>query len=310
MNRPAARLLRAGGSVVLLGAVIMFLPRGELLAALRNASPWIVALATVTFVLCHFVAAFKWRMLMGRSTDVSRGRAVRAHFTGLVGNLSPFGMIGGDVVRAGVAIDGSTQSTTIVVTSVVDRLVDTAALLLLAIVGFVWIGGRSTAAAYILGGGCAVAIVGIIGLGMALKFLSRSTTPLLADLRDAVQVLHDERSLVARAFALSLLIQATLIAANAGIGASVGVQSPFAAWLLAWPAAKFAAYVPVGVAGIGVRETVLVALLAPFGGAAGPVLAAGLLWNVVLIAGSLGGWLAQSVARTMLLPMVRRLQNT
>ena len=59
------------------------------------------------------------------------------------------------------------------------------------------------------------------------------------------------------------------------------------------------------------RTTILlVALLAPFGGAAGPVLAAGLLWNVVLISGSLGGWLFQAVARTTLLPIVRRLQNT
>jgi uncharacterized membrane protein YbhN (UPF0104 family) len=310
MRRSVVRLLRVAGSIVLLGAVILWLPRGELVKAFRNASPWIVTLATVTFVLCHFVAAFKWRMLMGRATDVSRGRAVRAHFTGLVGNLSPFGMIGGDVVRAGVAIDGSAQSTTIVLTSVVDRLIDTAALLLLAIVGFFWIGGRSSAAGYILASGSAVAVVGILALGIALKFLSRSETPLLADLRDAVQVLHEEPALVARALALSILIQGTLIAANAEIGASVGVECTFAAWLMAWPAAKFAAYVPIGVAGIGVRETVLVALLTPLGGAAGPVLAAGLLWNVVLISGSLGGWLFQAVARTTLLPMVRRLQNT
>lgn len=291
MNRIAARVLRTGGSVVLLAAIILVLPREELLGALRQASAGMLALAASAFVVCHVAAALKWRMLMGRGTDVTRGRAVRAHFTGQVGNLSPLGMIGGDLVRAGVAISGSTQSSAIMLTSVVDRIVDTAALMLLALAGFAWIGGQSMTAGIVLLGGFVVSAGGIAVLLVAHALLKRTQNVRLAGVRSAFGVLMAHPGLIARALVLSVLIQGTLITVNAYIGASVGVETSFAAWLLAWPAAKFAAYIPIGVAGIGIRETALVALLAPFGGAAGPVLAAGLLWDVVLIAGSVGGWL-------------------
>lgn len=309
MSTATSRGLRVGGSVILLAAVIMMLPAGELGRALRQASPSVLAIAVAAFVLCHVAAAFKWRMLMGRSTDVSFAKAVRAHFTGLVGNLSPLGMIGGDLVRAGVAINGSTQSSAIMLTSVVDRMVDTAALMVLALAGFLWIGGRSTTAVAVLWGGFAVSVAGVGVLLAAHALLKRTHNVRLAGMRDAFNVLMKHPALLARALVLSVLIQGTLITANAYIGASVGVESSFAAWLLAWPVAKFAAYLPIGVAGIGVRETALVALLGPFGGAAGPVLAAGLLWDAVLIVGSVGGWLILWVQRATPPTGLRRIQT-
>jgi uncharacterized membrane protein YbhN (UPF0104 family) len=268
-----------------------------------------IAMAAAAFVVCHLAAAFKWRMLMGPSTDLSLGRAVQAHFTGLMGNLSPLGMVGGDLVRAGVAINGSTQASRIMLTSVVDRVIDTGALMLLALAGFIMIGGRSTAADVLLWGGAAASLLGAGVIVIGHKILARVKNERIANLWSAVDILREHPSLIARALALSVLVQGTLVALNAYIGASVGVDTAFAAWLLAWPAAKFAAYLPISVAGIGVRETALVALLAPFGGAPGPVLAAGLLWNLVLIAGSLGGWLLQALVSTTW-PIVRRLQNT
>jgi glycosyltransferase 2 family protein len=62
---------------------------------------------------------------------------------------------------------------------------------------------------------------------------------------------------------------------------------PLRIWLFAWPLAKLAAVLPLTQGGIGVREAALVALLAPFGAAAPLVLAAGLVWEGVIIAGGL-----------------------
>lgn len=297
MTPSASRALRIGGSIVLLAAVVLVLPRGELLRALREASLGVMALSVGIYVLCHLTAAFKWRMLMGRATDVSWGKAVRAHFTGLVGNLSPLGMIGGDLVRAGVAMDGSAQSSAIMLTSVVDRMVDTAALMILALAGFALIGGRDATAGLVLLGGFVVSIGGIAVLLIAHALLRKTRNVRLAGIRSAFDVLLQHPGLIGRALALSLLVQGMLITTNAYIGASVGVDASFAAWLLAWPAAKFAGYLPIGFGGFGVRETALVALLAPFGASAGSVLAAALLWDAVLIVGGVGGWLAVSAVR-------------
>lgn len=310
MTRTASRALRIGGSVVLLAAVAAMLPAGELGRAFAQASPGPLALAAAAFILCHVAAASKWRMLMGPGIDVSWGRALRAHFSGLVGTLSPLGMVGGDVVRAGVAIKGSAQSSTIMLTSVVDRIVDTAALMLLALIGFLWLGSRSASAGVVLLAGVVVALGSVIGLLVAYRLLRRTQNVRLAGMRDAFDTLLRTPGLIVRALVLSAMIQGTLIAINAGIGVSVGVESPFAAWLLAWPVAKFAGYLPIGFGGFGVRETALVALLAPFGGAAGPVLAAGLLWDLVLVAGSLGGWLLLFAAGGTPPSAVARVQKT
>lgn len=304
------RILRIAGSAVLLTVLILILPRHELLAALRQASLPVIGLSVLLFVACHVAAAAKWRMLMGRTSDLTWGRAVHAHFTGLVGNLSPLGMIGGDLVRAGVAISGSRQGSAIMLSSVVDRIVDTAALMILALVGFAWMGARSSTAGVILIGGFVVSAGGIVVLLGAQAVLRRTQNVKLAGMRAAFDVLLQEPLLIARALVLSVAIQGTLISTNAFIGDSVGVNTGLAAWLLAWPAAKFAGYLPIGFAGFGVRETALVALMAPFGGASGPVLAAGLLWDAVLIIGSVGGWLLLWSFRPGVAAVVPRVQKT
>jgi uncharacterized membrane protein YbhN (UPF0104 family) len=58
-------------------------------------------------------------------------------------------------------------------------------------------------------------------------------------------------------------------------------------WLFAWPLAKLAAVLPLTQGGMGVREAALVALLTPFGAPGALVLAAGLVWEGVIIAGGL-----------------------
>lgn len=308
MSPGARRAVRVVGSVALLAAVVVVLPAGSLRAALAQASPTVLVIALTTFLLCHLAAAFKWRMLMGPTADLSYAKAVRAHFSGLVGNLSPLGMIGGDIVRAGVAISGSAQPSTIMVTSVVDRIVDSIALVVLAVTGFLWIGGRSSTALVVLWGGVAVSVAGVAVLLIGQSLLKKSGSVRLAGLREALEMLTAQPALIARALLLSILIQGSLITANAYIGVSVGVESSLGAWLLAWPAAKFAGYLPIGVAGIGVRETALIALLRPFGGAAGAVMAAGLLWDAVIIVGALSGWLMLSALSGLRPTLLRRIQ--
>ena len=86
------------------------------------------------------------------------------------------------------------------------------------------------------------------------------------------------------AFAASLLAQGSLVALNAWLGAAIGVAPGAAAWLLAWPLAKIVAMAPISLGGLGVRETALASLLAPFGVPPTSALAQGLVWQTVLFA--------------------------
>lgn len=309
MNPRWWRAFRVLGSIAMLAILITILPSGSLRAALAQASPRVLTVTLVVFFLCHLAAALKWRMLMGRHGDVSVTKAFRAHFTGLVGNLSPLGMIGGDIVRAGVAINGSAQPAAIMVTSIVDRIVDSIALLVLTLIGFVWIGGHSATGEVVLWGGLALLLVGVGVLAIVLWLLRRSGNSRLAGIRDASQVLVEQPGLIARALVLSVTIQGVLISANAYIGVNVGVGSSFGAWLMAWPAAKVAAYLPVGIAGIGIRESAMIALLRPLGGAPGPVMASGLLWDAVMIVGAVAGWLVLCILPGLRPSMLRRFQT-
>ena len=117
-------------------------------------------------------------------------------------------------------------------------------------------------------------------------------------LTDAAGVLAARPALPFACFVLSLGVQTMFVFINMRFGSAVGVNVPLAGWLVAWPLAKLVALVPVSLAGLGVREAALVAFLRPYGAAVALVTAAGLLWQSVLFAGGLVGWLAGTAAAT------------
>ncbi len=84
-----------------------------------------------------------------------------------------------------------------------------------------------------------------------------------------------------------MLIQGTFIVLNALLAISCGLFLPLRVWLFAWPLAKIAALLPITQGGMGIREAVLVALLLPFGASSPLVLASGLVWEGIIIAGGI-----------------------
>jgi hypothetical protein len=85
-------------------------------------------------------------------------------------------------------------------------------------------------------------------------------------------------------------VQAAFILANVELARAAGVDVPIALWFFAWPLSKIVATAPISLGGIGVREASLAGILAPFGAEPGAVVATGLIWQSVLLAGGvLGG---------------------
>jgi hypothetical protein len=75
-------------------------------------------------------------------------------------------------------------------------------------------------------------------------------------------------------------------------------------WLFVWPLAKLSGVLPVTQNGIGVREAAQVVLFAPFGVAAVAAVAAGLVFETIILAGGLvGGVLSLIIGRLSAAPL-------
>lgn len=140
--------------------------------------------------------------------------------------------------------------------------------------------------------GVAVGLVILLGVllllrqkilgGRSVRFRRR-----LARLRHALRSVSRRKRVLVLGWMLGTGIQMAFLLLTAQLAVYCGLRLPLRAWLFAWPLAKLAAVLPLTQGGIGVREAALVALLAPLGAPAHLVLAAGLVWEGVVVAGGL-----------------------
>jgi len=109
----------------------------------------------------------------------------------------------------------------------------------------------------------------------------------LARLRHALRSVSGAPHVLLGAWLMGTAIQTAFLVLTAKLAETCGLVLPLRDWFFAWPLAKLAAVLPLTQGGIGVREAALVGLLSPFGAAPHLVLAAGLIWEAVVITGGL-----------------------
>ncbi len=294
---PRQWIIRVIGSSLVLGLIFWLLPTDELWRAIVNLPPglWLAVLGV--FIAGHVVAAAKWWLLAVRAAGIPFATALRAHFAGLVANLCLPGVAGGDVVRATLVLRGSDDKTRIAVGSLGDRLLDTFGLLLLASAGALFAIDGAERWAGPLPRIAALAAVVLASVWLAAVLLPRLPMKgMTAKIADAVAAFRRQPVRLMACLLLSVSVQAIFIILNIALAAACGLDIPPAAWFFAWPLAKLLAVAPISLGGLGVREAGLAALLAPFGAPAAIVVAVGLIWQTILIAGGLigGGALALS----------------
>ena len=303
-RRATGFLLRLVGSVVVLGALAMWLPLDQLSAAL-TAVPGLLWLGCLFgFVAGHLAGAFKWYLLLNLTeVGLSYIQAVRFYFAGLFANLFLPSVAGGDVVRAGLVMRSQGSKEAVVFVSLVDRIIDTATLVVFVIVGAV-------SSRHKLSGGDAV-VVGLVALAMMAAvtvavvatmvplpaWLPERATKIQAEMRRAEAAIagNPHRTLVA--WSVSMSVQACFIFLTALLGRECGIELSAGAWLFSWPLAKLTAMIPISLAGIGVREAALAGFLGRFGVSAAPAVALGLVWETILVTGSAGGGIVYALTR-------------
>jgi glycosyltransferase 2 family protein len=294
-GRVALRILFSGGVLALLFVV---LPWAQVTEAVSRMTLFLYLGALAAFAAGHGLGATKWRIMMTASVRGSRLSArdtAGCYGAGLFANLFLPTVVGGDIVRAGLAARALGRPEAVVLGSIADRLIDFATLGLLIAAGAVFAGAEITGWAAPL-----AAIVGLLAIGSAALLLPLS---LRRPLRRWPRRLRRRvgRGLVALrrlsrapgsaliAAGLSLSMQSAFILISAWLGGAVGAAAPLWAWFLAWPLAKAAGMLPVTVGGLGVRDAALAGLLVPFGVPMAVGLVASLAWQSVLIGGALLG---------------------
>lgn len=302
--------LRWGGTAVVLALLFRFLPLGQLGASLQRVPPSLWCFVLAAYLLVHAVGVVKWRLMLNAAgAGLSFAQAVRCYGGGLFGTLFLPSIVGGDVVRVGLALRLSRHRAAAAVGSVVDRLVDMAALGSLALIGILLLPksldsfGRRLFEE-ILAAAALFFVVCIAFLFALKKLVPPRALPfrlrrLAVRLRRALRAMIQRKHAVGQAWVLGMVIQGALVWLTAVIASACGLHLPLRVWVLAWPLAKLAALLPITQGGIGVREAALVALLAPLGGAPALTMATGLVWEaIILVGGLIAGLTSYLLGRT------------
>jgi len=290
-------VLRWLAAAAVIGVLLRFLPLHLLAEAIRRV-PVATFLAIVLGYLCaHTVGIAKWRMVVNAAgAQLDFRTSAQCYAGGLFGTLFLPSIIGGDVVRLAVGLRRSPNPAAVLAGNVADRFIDVAAQGGLVLAGLLLLPGALPAS---LQGQAQKAMFYFVAAFAVLILLSLFLyRPLLggrsfhfrrrlARLRHALRSVSGAPHILLGAWLMGTAIQTAFLVLTAKLAESCGLFLPLRDWFFAWPLAKLAAVLPLTQGGIGVREAALVGLLSPFGAAPHLVLAAGLVWEAVIITGGL-----------------------
>jgi uncharacterized protein (TIRG00374 family) len=289
--------LRWIATLIVLAVLFHFLPFDKLREAIAKIPPARFLIVLFFYLAAHCIGVLKWRMVVnaaGASLDLAT--SAQCYFGGLFGTLFLPSIVGGDLVRLAVGLRKSPRPAAVLAGNLADRFLDVTAQAGLVLVGLFLLPGslprewRERAIPYLL----LLILVGLVCLALAyaiyravVKRGSWKVRRRIVRLRYALRSVKSRPVALVAGWLAGTLIQFTFLVLTALLAISCGLALPLRVWLFAWPLAKLAAVVPLTQGGIGVREAALVALLAPFGAPGALVLAAGLVWEGVIISGGL-----------------------
>jgi uncharacterized protein (TIRG00374 family) len=298
--------LRWIAALAVIGVLLHFLPLAMVRSAIARVPPQHFAAALAGYLLAHALGVLKWRMVVNAAgAELDLATSLQCYGGGLFGTLFLPSIVGGDVIRLAVGLRRSPRPAAVLAGNVVDRFLDVAAQGGLVALGLSLLPGslpdslRAIATRTLLAAIAAGAVLFALGFflrgpllrGRSIRFRRR-----LARLRHALRSVSRRPHALVAGWIAGTAIQSTFLVLTAWLAAACGLHLPLRVWLFAWPLAKLAALLPLTQGGIGVREAALVALLAPFGAAGTLVLAAGLVWEGIVVAGGIIAGVAAFVA--------------
>jgi len=250
------------------------------------------------FAAGHFASSLKWRL------NVNIGRAglgvtdaVQIYSAGLFANLCLPSIVGGDGLKAVLAGRLTGRYESAIFGGLCERLIDTFALMALAVVGSLLCAEQveGWAGQVLLVGGLA----GAVGAGLFLPLVLRvrlATWPRrlrrpIGRAMVAMRRLWRRPQLALGLLLMSLAIQSLFVLLNMWLGRGIGIDIPVAFWFLAIPLAKIVTLAPISLGGFGLREVTLATILAVVSVPESQGVLVSLLWQTVIVATGLCGGL-------------------
>lgn len=294
-SRIVGVLVRVAATIALMAYALRGVAWGEFRSLLEHADWrwWIFGQAVG--VASQVVGGVRWAALARPlGFALSRGSFVWRFFEGSFFSLCLPSSIGGDVVKAYRLGDSTPRRLLAACSVLADRLTGVSALGVLAVtavlvtrLGLGLVATLGVAAALL---GFAMLVfrlaVGSIDRLLGLLREGSSARELVARLLPYQQ----RPSLMSKALVWSLVVQMGSAITVAFLARSLGIVQPLKVWFIVVPLVSLAIVLPLSINGIGLRESALVTLLAPYGVAREPAVAVGLLWlTSQVIMGLIGG---------------------
>jgi len=297
--------IKAGVSIFLMWWILKGTNFGDIFNSVRSASvPLIVGGFCLSFV-GYYLSVNRWRILL-----LAQGIAARVSYLMRSFMISVFfnnflpSTIGGDVFRVydSWRLGASKASAFAVV--FVDRLLGFLALLVLTMIGLMAANPFASTIPFlpfwVVGG-----FVGVVTLGVVLFHTSASLELKIFEgqsrlvqlgrgfankVSKGFSAFRGKTDTLAKAFGLSLLLQGNVVLQYFVFAEALHFSMSFLSFLLIIPLAIFVMLLPVSINGIGIRESVFVLFLSPWGIDKPEALAlAWLAYGSYVIQGLLGG---------------------
>jgi len=282
------------GGLLILALLLRFLPMQQLGTALSRVPLALWLLVLIGYLSAHLIGVLKWRLMINLAgARISHAQAARCYFAGLFSTLFLPSIVGGDVVRLGLAMRFARNRLGTLLGSLLDRMLDVAALASVVGLGALLVPGALNAEHRIVfrwiavAAAAAIIVVTAVAVLIPARRLSYRMRRRVVRLRQAGRSTARQPGHVLLALTLAITVQTSFVLLTAVIARGCGLDMPLRVWLFAWPLAKLVALVPLTQGGIGVRELALAALLAPFGAAPALTVAVGLVWEAVILSGGL-----------------------
>lgn len=303
--RRALFVLKLALSAGLLWFVLSRADLTQVFTAVRGADPILIGLALLTPLLGYTLTSTRWRgLLRVVGAEIPPGPLWRASLIAVFFNQFMPSTIGGDAIRVYEAWRNGASRSAALSSIVVDRVIGTFALVLLAVgmLPFVSAAFENPWAVY----GVVVAVSMMVSILMLMLFLPipgvislfhrlcaalpGPAARIAGKLDRAFAPYRGRWKVLPASMILSLLLQANVVLMHWLIGRALGIEVSIVQFCFIVPVAMVVMMIPVSINGIGLREGIFAVLLGAYGVESSQAVALALMsYALFLVHGIAGG---------------------
>jgi hypothetical protein len=226
--------LQYGGSGLVLFLLLRFLPRREIWNALRQLPLRLWVLVLIGYLAAHVIGAAKYRLVLNLGgAELNVKQASRCYFAGLFGSLFLPSLIGGDILRIALAMRVARSKAAVLLGSLVDRITDFSALVILVLAGAFLASGALDPASrkifsLVIGLGVFAAAIAACAIAFfPVRRLSFRIRRKVVQVRRAGRRILRQPQAMLRALSMSLTVQLAFILLNIQLAEVCGLHLRF-----------------------------------------------------------------------------------